>query len=502
VVNEVLHYRRQFFITIAPASPPAKWKHLQLSEYHIYAHPDLEVNRLVGPNRTVVLFGDIYDYEEPQKQNVDILEDIMSGPDHLNLFISQMKRYFGCYALFLKSDHEAIILHDARGLREIYYCTETNHVLCGSQPNLLFEYSNPEIKTSRDRDLIDFYDNHLWDSRWIGDETPFAGIKHLLPNHYLDINKRKAFRFWPSVLIKNIRLEDAVYHSSIFLKGAIKAIVHRHPVMMGVTAGTDSRILLAASRDVHDKIYYFVNNQGLGSSHPDISVPIEIFKSLGIPFHVHDVPIEVDDEFRKAYFHNTFFAAERILPSIYNVFFKEHGEKSLILGVSEIGRNFYGREPKQLDGFRMACTLGYPESRYIIRQCEHLVPILKSVAKQYGINAMTLLYWEQRLGNWGAVRNSESLIAIEKIDPFNSHLLYEIFLGVDEKYRYYLDTPCVLCAEMIRSLWPGLLNWPINPTYTIHDKLIWLLAKAKLYGPLKELKYQAIRLKHIIRGRS
>ena len=41
---------------------------------------------------------------------------------------------------------------------------------------------------------------------------------------------------------------------------------------------------------------------------------------------------------------------------------------------------------------------------------------------------MTGFYWEHMLGNWGTVGNSESDIAIEEINPFNSHLLYEIFL--------------------------------------------------------------------------
>jgi hypothetical protein len=279
----------------------------------------------------------------------------------------------------------------------------------------------------------------------------------------------------------------------------MKAIVHRHAVMMAVTAGTDSRILLAASKGLQDKIYYFVNDHDLGYGNPDISVPLKIFKKIGIQFHVHDVSSDVDDEFRRVFFHNTFLAAERILPSIYNVFFKKHREKVLILGVSEIGRTFYGKAPRRLNSYRMAYKLEYKECRYVRNQCEKLVAEMQPVAKKFGINAMVLLYWEQRLGNWGATRNSESLIAIEKIDPFNSHLLYETFLGVDERYRNYLESPCVFFREMIRHMWPDLLEWPINPPYVLQDKVIWLLVELGLYELLREIQYQVNYLKHISR---
>lgn len=498
-MNNRLLYRRQFLLSLAPIKPFADWKCLQIGQYYLYAHPDLEVNRLTDPKKTLVLLGDIYDSEEPLKGNADILEDIIASAGSMKEFISRIKRYAGCYALLAKSDSAAIFVHDARGLREIYYCTETNQIICGSQPNLVAEFSNPEIKPTTDHDLLDFYNNHLWDSRWVGDETYFGGVKHLLPNHYLDINKCEARRYWPNEPVKRLQLDEAVSKSSTFLQGIMKAIVHRHSVMMAVTAGTDSRILLAASKGLLDKIYCFVNNHNLGYSHPDVSVPFKIFKKICIPFHVHDVSNDVDDEFRRVFFHNTFLAGERILPSIYNVFFKKHREKVLILGVSEIGRTFYGKAPRRLNSYRMACLLEYNECRYVNKQCEKLVAQMQPLSKKFGINVMVLLYWEQRLGNWGATRNSESLIAIEKIDPFNSHLLYEIFLGVDEKFRNYLESPPVFFREMIRHMWPDLLEWPVNPPYTIQDKVTWLLVELGLYELYTELRYQVNYLKHISR---
>jgi hypothetical protein len=263
---------------------------------------------------------------------------------------------------------------------------------------------------------------------------------------------------------------------------------------MAVTSGTDSRTLLAASRDVSERLYYFVNDDGLGSRHPDITVPRKMCDSVGIAFHVHDVPNEVDEEFRRVYLGNTFLASERLLPAVYNVFFKHHQNRVLILGVGEIGRTFYGREPENLSGYRMAYKLGYAGCRYVTKQCEQMRPELQRVAGMFNLNSLALLYWEQRLGNWGGVRNSESALAIEKVDPYDSHLFYDMLQGVDEKYRSYKENPCAIYAEMIRRMWPELLDFPTNPPLTMRDRAVAVLDRFGLFESIKELKYQLKRL--------
>lgn len=496
-----LQFRRQFILTFVPMTLLAEWKCFHIDQYYLYAHPDLVVNWVSDSKKTIALIGEIYDSEGPEKGNRDILNDILISADNINCLFLQLKNYTGCYALLYKNNQDAIILHDARALREIYYCTKNNQIVCGSQPNLVSKFSYPEIKPTTDPDLLDFCNNHLWDSRWVGDETYYENVKHLLPNHYLDITRREASRYWPNEPINRLILEEAVSRSCTYLQGILKAIVHRHPAMMAVTAGTDSRTLLAASKAILDKIYYFINNHGLGYGNPDISVPNKIFESIRVQFHVHDVPNDVDEEFRQIYFNNIFLANERMLTSIYNIYFKNHSEKIFILGVGEIGRTFYGKEPKKLTSFYMAYKLGYNNCHYVISQCEKILNEILPVARKYGLNVMALFYWEQRLGNWGAVRNSESNIAIEKIDPYDSHFLNEIFMGVDEKYRHYQDTPCIFFREMIRNMWPELLKWPINPPYTIRDKLTRLLIKVGVFELLKDITYLINYLKRFIRLR-
>jgi hypothetical protein len=201
--------------------------------------------------------------------------------------------------------------------------------------------------------------------------------------------------------------------------------------------------------------------------------------------------MEVDEEFKKIYLSNTFFRTERLLPTIYNVYFKNHGDKINITGTGEIGRSRYGQQPKRLNSYFMAHKLGYGEGgRYVIKQCEKILDEMLPVAMKFGINALTLLYWEQKIGNWGTIVNSESDIAIEEFDPYDSHLLYEVFLGVEEKYTKYNEKPCILFREMIRNMWPELLEQEINPPYTLRDKIAEFIGQVGLLGLVNEVRYQ------------
>lgn len=492
---EALRFRRQFLLTTTEIEALAAWNCQRAGLFYLYAHPDIEVTRAVDGAKTALLVGSFFDAVAPEKGNAELLHDTLQSAGGVRGVITRVRRFAGNFSLFYQDDKHTVIMHDALGLREIYYCTEKNRIVCGSQPNLVVKFASPELRPKRDSDFVEYFSRYSvggkWDSRckWIGDETFYEGIKHLLPNHYLDIEKREVVRSWPTEPIPRLDLEVAVARSCDFLQGILRAMACRHPLMMAVTSGTDSRTLLAASRDIHDKVYYFINDQNLGSDHPDIAGPSEIFRHLGIPFHVHRVPEEVDEEFRRIFLTNTFFASDRILPTIYNVYFRRLGDKTNVLGIGEIGRNRYGAQPKKLNSYRMTYKLGYRGDRYAIRQGEKILDELLPVGRACCVNVMTLLYWEQTLGNWGATGNSESDIALEELNPFDSHLLYEIFLGVEPRYSRYSRSE--LFKRMIARMWPELLAWPINPPVALRDRAKVLLNKFGIHDVVKELKYMA-----------
>jgi hypothetical protein len=486
-----LLYRRQFLLARDVINQLDGWNIHQLGPFFLHSHPDLELTFVNNASRALAMVGYIFDPNCFQSTNKDILMRILDDSRDFDSFLNALKPYAGRYAIFYKDQEELCVVQDALALREVFYCHCDNEVICSSQPNLLVYFSRPRLNIAPDPELQNFVKNHfplVRDGRlWVGDGSPYQGVKHVLPNHYLDINKLHSIRYWPNNPIAKNELNDAVAKCSRFLSGVLKAAAYRHPLMMAVTAGEDSRGLLAASKDIADSVYYFINKHDrLNEDSPDIRIPRELFKRIGFLFHVHVYPKNVPDDFKNTFLQNAFFAHEQLLPVIYNIYYREHGNKLNILGVGEVGRTKFYDEPTILTPYYLAYMLHYRRSLYAVKECKRWLDTARPVARRYGLNIMTLFWWEMLIGNWGAVGNSESDIAIEEFDPYNSHSLYELFLSVDAKYRTFKNN--VLFKELIRCMWPQLLELPFNPPSSKKGKLYAQLSRMGIEQVLRRCK--------------
>jgi len=490
-MQNTLCYRRQFLLANQTIDNLQSWQYHKIEELHLYAHPDLEVTVIENGTTMLILLGYIFDPTHPEKSNSNIISEVISKMNDFDDLIASIKPFTGRYALIYKDDKNFLIFHDALGLREIYYCTEQNRVICGSQPNLLEIYSDPKLGITRNKNILHFYENDMKLVRsqrlWVGDETYFHKIKHLMPNHYLNIQSLTTHRYWPNKRLEKISLDIAVRKSCDYLRCIMKAVTLRYSTMMAVTSGFDSRSLLAASRDVQNKVYYFINKHPhMESEHPDIRIPRSMLNKVNIPFHIHEIETVVDVEFRQIFLDNVFMSHDLLLPAIYNIYFKNHANKVNLLGVGELGREYYGDTPSNLDGYYLASRLKYRSSRYATDQCEKWLQEVKDFPEKYNIDIMKLFLWEGLLGNWGAVGNSESDIAIEEFDPYDSHYIYEIMLSID---RENIKNASFFKA-IFKEMWPELLDFPFNPPLGKMDYIKQWLNVIGVYEKLKKFKYK------------
>lgn len=109
-------------------------------------------------------------------------------------------------------------------------------------------------------------------------------------------------------------------------------------------------------------------------------------------------------------------------------------------------------------------------------------------AERCNIDIIKLLLWEALLGNWGAVGNSESDIAIEEVNPYDSHYIYEILLSLRKEQGNIFEA-------MIKKMWPELLEFPFNPPQSVEDKMKAALDHMGMYRVLKQIKYRLDRWK-------
>ena len=92
---EKLSFRRQFLLCRNPITLFADWDYLQIGQYYLYAHPNLEVNQVKDLEKSPVIIRSIFDSTSPEKGNFDIIKDIFKGINNLENIYSRIKHSAG-----------------------------------------------------------------------------------------------------------------------------------------------------------------------------------------------------------------------------------------------------------------------------------------------------------------------------------------------------------------------------------------------------------------------
>lgn len=464
-------FRRQFILSSNPQFSFEGWTNLKLDEnIHLSAHPDLEVTQSSFGAIQLTLLGFVINPFEPLKSNQEIFDDLVKGANGFNDVLLKTDQLGGRWIIIYKNNQSFKIFHDPCGQRQVYFHNNLeNEILCGSDPSIM----NHFVKLEKDTTLSinEFIHSAAFEEKenaWIGSGTIYQGVEHLMPNHYLNVNELKSIRFWPNKPIEKLDLEKAAGIAAEMLKGSLLAIGNRYKLALAVTAGWDSRILLAASKQVKDNSVYFVSLTGLeGDNYHDLAVPKKLLKKLGLPFYAQKCDVELDPEFKKNL--ETNVAMARINLNKARFIYKYHldfdGMVSVNGNVSEIARTcIRPLFPMKTTGENIA-KLGffrYGGLSYATTQFNKWIDGINDLCEKNNLNIYDMLYWEQRMGNWGAQYPAEQDISIDQFSPFNNRLLLTTLLSVDEKYRK--DPKYILHFKIIEKLWPETLLEPIGKT--------------------------------------
>ena len=480
-----LLYRRQFILSPKELNNFSEWNKYYLSDkYILYVHPDLVQIEHSENNKSIILLGDLYDPVNTDFNNQDIFERLIKY-DNLNNLIEATSQYAGRFIIFFIKNSSINIFHDASGAKKVYYTTDTNSVWCASQPHVLAKYCKiDETENKLFRDFIKSEKFKSHDQVFITDNTIFDSVKQLLPNHYLDLQNKKAVRFWPNKVNKIISLNEGIEEGSKMLTGIFKSANNRYELMMAVTAGNDTRLLLAASRSVSDNIFYYTNYiPRIDDKHQDIVVPSRLLPKVGLKFNILEYSKEVDEEFKQIYLKNTLFPSEVHMPIIYN-YHKNFPQKINLPGTfSDISRSFFNTYRKNITPELLAKLWDYSDIEYAIENYRKWLDTSGEIIKKYNYYITDLFNWEERYGNWVTQFQTEKEIAQDEFGPYNCRNLMKIFLSVPRKYRDVHTN--IYFRAMIKHLWPELLSEPVNPNSRKY--LSFYLKKLKIYWVIRRV---------------
>ena len=461
-----LLYRLQFVIGPPISSGLRSWKDYSIgSSFFLKAHPDLNVVQCSQDGAGLTLLGYMLDPAGPDMDDIDILKRLLPENRALPDLIKATFELCGNWILVFENDEKLAIFHDFAGAKSVYYTDvqKTGDLWIASQPRLIAEVLGLE-ENMRAVEFISRQIKKTDDYWWPGDKTPFAEIKALLPNHYLDFEQAKAVRYWPDAGITELTSQDAIEKISARLQGIMSAAAKRYAVALALSGGLDSRVLLAASKEVRDEIcIYNGKRPEMTLHHPDVAIPRRLTKKFRIEYHLIPQTTDVDAEFHEIYQKNAPYPFQQIESGLRaeSNYFKllKVGATGNILETARFYYKIFDPTEHKPDGRFLASLTKMKDEPFAIEAFEDW---LKTVESGFNLNIYDLFYLEQRCGRW--LSNNCLVFAMawkEVLFPFNCRQLLIDFLSVSGRYRMPKEYP--FYRNLIEHMWPEALREPINP---------------------------------------
>ena len=455
-------FNKQFLASKTPLKAIflINWKTIPIGEYQFYIHPNQEVTYLEKNQRTALLIGSMYDYRNPEFSNSDILKKLLEENTDI---IGEIAQLSGEFVLAFKSAEKLWVLNDAGALMELYYSTD--YAIFGSQVKLISEAYKLHIDTRPE--AVRFYNSAAFKDRkfYVSNKTEYENMLHLKPNYLLDLTNKVCERFYPDIKIEKLATVDIAKRMSTMLVGYLKSVSNRKRIAVPITAGWDSRILLAAAlkANISDIEFYVVQHDWMGADRPDVVVAKKIAKTLNLELSIityeNDIPEKANQIFDESLDHNR--AQSNV--SIYNTYYKEFGARGVTIingNVSEVARAYYPNLIK-LTGKDLARIYGYPNIEYVENTYNEWIDANIVVFESHNLNIMDMFYWDERVGNWVAKMKSAFMLFSDHFSPFNSRILLQTALSSKRQDRdAYFNT---IYREILNILSPELLKLPINP---------------------------------------
>jgi hypothetical protein len=462
-------FPNQFLIGHTNVSQLYGWKTLHVRENIIAnIHPDLTATQAIGVQSSLTLLGCILDPNDPVASDNEILDKLLQGFTTISDLIESTSAYGGRWVIIATQREKTWLFADALGLRQTFFTPQPHggSIWIGSQPGTLAECLDLDMSAAAAEftQSLEFRTHEEY--RWPATSTPFSEVKHLLPNHYLDLGSGQAIRYWPDVALEPVSPDEAVDRLAHLLPGLVKAAALRFDLALGITAGWDSRLVLAASREICDRLDYVTIQQGrMSDKANDIKIPTRLLGQLGLTHTVVKSLPCMSPEFSYRFKRSVYLAHDHYGKDAEAILAWSKRRKAAMTGSgAEVGRCSFRAQMPDLDTRRItACDLArlqkMGDSRFAIEAFEEW---LKGVGDRRGSELLDLFEWEQGHGNWLSMTQLEFDSVWQDIfTPYNCRDVLTTLLSVDERYR---RKPEYLLYRMaIERLWPDVMAEPINP---------------------------------------
>ncbi len=305
---------------------------------------------------------------------------------------------------------------------------------------------------------------------FLGGLTAHEGIFRLMPNFFLDFDTFEAHRHWPVASIApspDPRAACAVIATNA--RDTIAATLARGGINMALTSGNETRLLLAAAREMRDDLHFFTVSTP--TTRLDVHTATTLAARHGLDHRL--LPeVQADTDGQIDWHARTGHTYGGLHVKTHPTTRQLENRPFFVGGLGgEIGRGFFWRggdtDATRLTARDIWARTGMPADDTGIAAIEQW---LGGVAHLPGLLQLDLAYLELRMGCWGFAMAYANHTPVH-IHPLISRTCFTAMLSLPPDWRRQENGSNRWIREVIRQNWPELLDLPINRYGDYRDRL-------------------------------
>jgi hypothetical protein len=448
----------QFVLGCGGDRAPAGWLSESIDNWSLGRHPKLPVMRLVGSDDRPLGWMLGYPISEAGTLLADgtalrVPSQALASNDALEAFIYS---FGGRFALAWLDARQPRFYLDPCGSLSAIYCAHQR--LLASTPNLI-----PYDERTADRvELAAAIGIPHTNGMYPLGLTPRHGVERILPNHYLDLSGWHTVRHWPKQpLTESADSQEAIAEIAEIVKRQIAAVAAVTPTYLFLTAGKDSRMLLACAKNLAERLELITLELGDETAAIDCDTAKRIAKRFGLKHRVLPMEKPTEDDLAEFMFRIAYSTGELRGLHSATAFKRLPGGRAILQGNgAELGTSFRMRrrfsEADVIEPKHLLDLCGCPPH---VAAVERTGAWLSAVPAVGALKTIDMFFLEQRIGCWAGVWPYAECDAGFTLFPVCHRRVIWRMLTLPASHRRSNDQ---LSRDIMKREWPELTEWPIN----------------------------------------
>lgn len=449
------------------------WRATRVGRYLVRYDATWRASHAAGDGAEVLLLGTAMDLDAPDAGAQEIADGLAAAAGAGDAaFFERLDALVGAHLVVVRRGDTHHVVQDATGMVALVYDLG-GPLLAASHPALIADLRGYEISdlgrywVSRDP-TPEAQRYKLWNGPWHlpGVSTAFERVRALTPNTWLDLETRTVERFWPREPLGILAMDGVVEQVAGHLAAAAAWVAREFPgqITASLSGGMDSRLALAATREVSSQLRYHTYHQG---QHPvyrnDLWVAQTLAERLGLEHRAWRLTNYAPTGARAEGWDRTHRGVHGNGALAFRYLDEDPASQvHLRSNVLETVRGFYTKNPairpNVFDALKLSRLFRSSTAEVFAPQLEEFVAVTGFEREAMAdLHYSDLFYWEHRLGRWHADVVRSQKVAHDTFVLWNSRRILSLLLARPLEDRFKGKAIHLL----IDRLWPEVLDVPI-----------------------------------------